>query len=318
MLINKAERIHSYRKIYELLWENPRIYTKTIASTLHIDARTASSRLREAITQGYITTPQIRKRSHSNTHEYLYFLNCTNPLETFTRLSEDNTIPFHAAMCGFSNMWVTSRNILKTDDKIILSGYLSDYHVAHAPPCTWEQAIHKMMKKIALFNPDLYESLEHIKTRKSQKIKWDSEDEALYRYFKYNLRNPFSPVMKTHLISTTKIYEFLNRLPETCTIITRWFPDSIYQYDPYLFMFDTDYEDFLIDIFSRMPTSPVFLKADDILLIYMHVKRTSLRTIGSDMTDINQLHIPLLIKELFNKHIIRRASHAIVEYFHIE
>ena len=221
-------------------------------------------------------------------------------------------------MCGFSNMWITSRNPLKTDEEIILSGYQSDYHVAHAPSCTWEQAIHKMMKKIAQFNPDLYEPLEHIKTRKSQKIKWDSEDEALYRYFKYNLRNSFSPVMKNHLISTTKIYEFLNRLPETCTIMTRLFPDSIYQYDPYLFMFDTDYEDFLIDIFSQLPTSPVFLKADDTLLIYVHVKRTSLRTVGPDMTAINQLHIPLLIKELFNKHIVCCTSHAIIEYYWIK
>jgi DNA-binding Lrp family transcriptional regulator len=308
MLINRAERIHSYRKIYELLWENPRIYSKSIATALHLDPRTASSRLREAFEQGYISTPQIRKRSYSNINEYLYFLNCTNPLEAYIRFSEDRTIPFHAAMCGFSNMWVTSKKKLNIDEEIVLSGYQSDYHVAFASLYTWERAIHEMMKKVAQFNPDLYEPLECIKTRKSQKIEWDSEDEVLYRYFKYNLRNPFSPVMKKHLISTTKIYEFLKRLPETCTIMTRWLPESIYQYDPYLFMFHTDYEDFLIDVFSQLPTSPVFLKADDTLLIYVHVKRT-------DMADIDKLYIPILIKELFNKHIIHYVSYAIVEYY---
>jgi hypothetical protein len=70
MLISKAERIQSYREIYELLWSTPRIYTKTIVSNLHIDPRTASNRLREAFNRGYITPPQIRKRSYGNIHGF--------------------------------------------------------------------------------------------------------------------------------------------------------------------------------------------------------------------------------------------------------
>jgi hypothetical protein len=66
-------------------------------------------------------------------------------------------------------------------------------------------------------------------------------------------------------------------------------------------MFETEHEDFIIDLFSRFPVPVLFFKVADKLLMYVHLKRKSLRTVGNQAVEFNRLHIPLLIRELRNK-----------------
>jgi len=63
-------------------------------------------RLKEAFEQRYIVGPDIRKRSHSNTKEYTYFLKCENPEHTYLKYREDENIIYHAQMSGFCDLWI--------------------------------------------------------------------------------------------------------------------------------------------------------------------------------------------------------------------
>ena len=311
------ERINQYRIVYELLWsKNPRIYVKDVASILRVDPRTASKRMIEAFDLGYVTKPQIRKRSYKNMKEFLYFINCSRPLEKYIEYSKDQNVTFHAVMGGFADLWIASTEPMNFDtDCIVVEGVRSDYHVALSPPYSWERAVKVMEKDVDTFTPHDYEPEMHIQTHWNESVEWDSEFENLYRYFKYDLRKALTPVMREHLITTGKIYKYLDNINEYCTVFTRWFPKRASAYDPYLFVFETDYEDFVIDLFSQLPTSSIFFKVSNKLFMYTHVEKTSLRGVGLNMTDISQLHIPLLVRELLRKEIIHSEAHAIMEYF---
>ncbi|MBU7025661.1 MAG: hypothetical protein HXS48_01870 [Theionarchaea archaeon] len=314
MRITLEEKERQYRVIYEDIFKTPRIPVYEIASRLQIGRNAASNRLNEVFNLGYASKPQIRKRSFPNMKEYLYFLNCKKPAEMFPKCLQNDNIIYHAVMSGFSNLWVVSRKKIDFDCDVFVEGLRSDYHVSYAPNHSWETAFQRMRKKVENFNPKDYSPEGIIKTHWNEFIEWDSEDEKLFLEFNYDLRKPVSPIMKNNLISWGKVEKWFKKLPECCTIITRYFPKRISAYDPYLFVFQTNYEDFIIDLFSELPTSSIFFKVSDRLFMVARVRKEYLRAVDSQV-DIRELQIPSLAMELCDKGVIHSEAHALVECY---
>ncbi len=170
-----------------------------------------------------------------------------------------------------------------------------------------------MRKEIKTFDPRTYVNKNTIKTHFNETIEWDEQDELMYRYFKYSLRNSLSPVMKEYEIPKDKIYEFLDRLPETCTIGLGYYPEMLLTYDNYLFMFETDYEDFIIDLFSEFPTTTSFFKVSNKLFIFAHVLKKFMKNTESQNT-VEDWYIPLIMVELSKKGIIKEKTRGIIGY----
>jgi hypothetical protein len=244
----------------------------------------------------------------------MYFVNCEDALESYLELIEDENVVYHATMNGFANLWVISKEKMIIEGNLIAGGPLSDYHVSYAPDHSWETAVEIMNKEVKNFRPEDYEPKGIIKTHFDETVKWDKEDEILYRYFKDNLRRPSTPIFKEYSIKGEKISEWFDRLPECCSIITKYYPETRAVYDPYIFVFETDYEDFIIDLFSELPTSSLFFKVSNKLVLYAFLIKKFLRSSELSVPDIRKLYIPLLIRELSKKEIIRSKAHAIVNY----
>jgi hypothetical protein len=294
------------------------MYVKTISSKLGVDPNTASKRLHEAFNLGFVSKPEIRKRSFHNTQEYIYLVNCKNPAKRFSQYIKDNAVTYHAVMNGFCNFWITSRERIDVEGDIIAEGLRSDYHLAFAPNHSWRTAIHVMREKIRTFSPESYSPQNIIKSQWDNHIQWDLQHELLYRYFKRNLRRKVTPVMKKYHISGEKTYAWLRNLPEYCTLFIRYFPEGFSAYDPYLFMFETDYEDFIIELFTELPTSPFFYRVDSKLLVFANIDRRLLRITDNQIPDITKLHIPLLIGDLLKREIIKSEAHAMSEYYWVK
>jgi hypothetical protein len=318
MTVAMRKREKQYRTIYELLWfGNPRIYVKDIASELCVNPRAASRRLKEAHDFGYVSKTQVRKRSHKNTKEFIYFVKSEYPHNLYKEYSENMNVSYHATMGGFADSWIISRekiDIENIEGDVLVEGPRSDFYTSFAPNHPWEKAVKIMWKKAENFSLDDYKQKGIIETKWNETIEWDLQDEALYGYFKHDLRKPFTPVMKEHSISSGKIYKWLERMPECCTFSVRYFPERASSYDPYLFMFETDYEDFIIELFSELPTSSFFFKVSDKLFMYANVSRYSLRRMEPNMSDISQLHITLLVDYLRKRGIIKKGVDSIVKY----
>ena len=302
-----------FRTIYELLNDNPRIYIKDISSALRTNPHATSKKLEKAFKKEYILAPQLRTRSYAAMAEYMYFVHCDNVSDHYLAYIEDGNVVYHAVMGGFANLWIITKGKMRVPGDIICEGFRSDFHVAHPPDHSWERAITIMKEMICEFDPGDYQGKGIITNRQHESIYWDPEFQTLYREFKYNLRRKLSPVMKKNRISAEKIYKFFDVLPYTCTVFTRYFPETRSAYDPYLFMFRTDYEDFIVSLFSEIPTSSMFFTVADRLFVYVDVDRQYLRNVHEG-TEISRLHIPLLIRDLLKREIIEHEDHAILEY----
>jgi len=303
-----------YRDIFELICKDPRIEITTLSEEMKINRETVTNRLNEAHEQGFIIGPQIRKRSYQNFSEYVYLVNCKDPLELFLQYIKNRNITYHAAMEGSPNLWVTSREKISIDGDVFASGLRSDYYMSFPPHHSWETAIKAMNKKGKRFNPEDYQQKGIIQNHWDKTIEWSEEDKKLFRELKYDLRKPLTPIMKKHYIFKDEIDQWLERLPECCSILTSYFPDTISAYDPYLYIFETDYEDFIIDLFSELPTSCLFFKISDKLILRAYIDREFLRNTDLPENKISNLHIPLLVRNLKKRKIIKKGAHGIVTY----
>jgi predicted transcriptional regulator len=302
-----------FRTLYEIIFNTPRIKTRDIASLLKIDRNTASRRIKEAYDTGYVSRSQIRKHSFKNLREYVYFIQCEDPVDLFMKFREDETIVYHATISGFANMWAISKKRIDVEGDIIVEGIRSDYHLSFVPDHTWEKAIHIMEHLVDHFDPDQYEPKKYIHTRLDQSIKWDTTDEILFKELKYGLRKSFTQVTQTHSISWRRMYDWLERMPECCSIHTNYYPETISSYDPYLFMMETDYEDFIIGLFSQLPTTAFFFKVDNRLFFLIYVRRKFLRIVDPKTSYINHMYVPLLLNRLRKKGITKNNKHALAE-----
>ncbi|MBU7009081.1 MAG: hypothetical protein HXS46_00205, partial [Theionarchaea archaeon] len=254
---------------------------------------------------------------YSNFPEHVYFLDCDDPDLLYQKYREDENIIFHALMYGFANLWVISKEKIDIEGDIIVEGLRSDYYVAFAPNHSWDDAIQIIRKKIQDFDPKEYEPKGYIKTHFGDTVEWSETDKILYRYFKDDLRKPFAPVMDEYEICTYTLYKWLERLPECCTIATFYYPETLREYEPYLFLFETDYEDFIIDLFSELPSSSWFFKVSDKLFLYARVPKKYIR--GDDpQTEPSELNIPLLANKLLEKGIIRRRARGPIETYWVK
>jgi hypothetical protein len=308
------EQERSFRVIYEAFFRKPRIFIKDLSPILRLDRHTAGNRVKKAIELGYVSVPQIRRRSYANLKEYVYFLNCENPVKQFSTSCQLENIVYQASLIGSTNLWVVSDTELDCDCDIFTHGLRSDYHVSYAPNHSWETAIQKMRKKVDGFNPGDYTPEGIIKTHWDETAIWDSEYETLFNEFNYNLRKPITPIIRKNLISWGKLEKWLNDLPKYCTIATFYYPDTIKGYDPYLFMFETDYEDFVINLFSELPSSCLFFNVSNMLFLLTYMKREYLRVVDFEV-DIRSLQIPMLTADMLRRGIIQSEFHTLVECF---
>jgi hypothetical protein len=268
--------------------------------------------LNEAYDQLYILGPDIRKRSYSNLKEYMYFVKCKRPELSYLRYQEDMNVVYHALLIGFCDLWIVSTKKIDIEGHIIAEGYRSDYYVSYAPNRSWQESLEIMKKSIEAFSSETFVPKHFIETHFHSTANWRPKDEFMYRYFKYNLRKPITPLLKDHKIYGKTIYNFLEKLPETCNINTHFYPETLSAYDPYLLMVDTDYEDFIIELFSQLPSSSSFFKVSDKLFSLIYVPKQYMRHV--DRSTVNMPHIPLLIADLLDKGVIRKRERAIVDY----
>jgi hypothetical protein len=119
--------------------------------------------------------------------------------------------------------------------------------------------------------------------------------------------------MKKYKVSRDELHNWFNKLPECCTVFTAYYPNTLSAYEDYLFMFETDYDDFVIDLFSQFPTTAFFFKVSDKLFVYSHIAKPYIRNTDF-IKNLNGLYIPHLMVELLEKGIVKSKARVELEY----
>jgi hypothetical protein len=74
-------------------------------------------------------------------------------------------------------------------------------------------------------------------------------------------------------------------------------------------------EDFVIDLFSELPTTCWFQRVSDTLIAHLWTTRGKMRKIDIRNKNFPELQISLLIQELLERGIIRKENHSYREFY---
>jgi hypothetical protein len=314
LTLTEEEKRKDFRAVFELLDRKPRIKYQEIANLLDVDIRIASSRLKEAIEKQYIVGPQIRKKSFSNLRNYVSFIDCDDPAELYQKCAKDKNVVHHAIIDGFCNFQVISKNPMNIKGAIF-EGALPDYFISRPPDHPWGMAIDIMHDLVREFNPEDYIPKGYITNHWNETVEWSEEHEILYQEFKYDLRKLLEPIARKYGISISRIRNFLEQLPTYCIIFTCYYRESLPTYDEYVHVLETDYEDFIIDVLSQLPATCWFYKVEDKLIAHLQIKTRPLRKKGGQIKGVTRLHIPLLVKDMMKKGIVKSEAHGTFKCF---
>ena len=231
-------------------------------------------------------------------------------MEVFLKYLEDNNVTYHARMDGFADLMVVSKKKINIENTVF-EGIPTDYHVSFPPNISWDKSINSIWGKIDKFDIDRYVPLHIIENHWDEKAKWHKIDEFLYSKLKYNFKKPLFPIIGEYNLYSRDVERWLEKVFKYCDIFTYYYPESASFYESILYMVETDYEDFLIDIFSELPTSSLFFKIEDRLFMHLHIDKRFIRNNDSTISDISGLHVPLIIRDLKKKGIIKSYNRAI-------
>ena len=311
--LSPEEKKEKYRLIFEALWDNPWVSERQLTSILGGSVVTTRNRIHEAVSLGYISNPQARKKSHENTRELLYFVRHPNPYTFYTELVNEMKISYHALMLGFCDMWIIADEPIDIDAELVFKGYRSDFHISHPVNKPWRTAISNIHEKIESFNFEKPEK--DIIQTKSEKIEWSPDYDILFKYFKFNLRKPRTPVMREYKIATETIDNFFSDLSELCTVFTMYYPEKLEAYEPWLYMIDTEYPNFIVNLFSELPTTSWFFTVNNKLFMFIYPEREILSVIrtSSSLKEIQNLHIPFILYNMKTKGIIKSEEHGRID-----
>jgi len=308
-MISQEQKRKDFRTLFELWYNNPKVEKQVLSEVLGVSFPTVNVRIEEAHNKGYITGPQIRKMSYKNFIEYVTVADVYDSIEAYERFEEDERIIYQAIFDGFCNIRIVSEEKI-TIDGALVSGPCTDRYMSYPPKYPWGTSMQKQKKMIEEFNPDEYTPKNYIENHWDKTAEWTEKDETLFRIFKYKIRQPFSPIMRKYHIQRSIIIDWLEKVPEYCKYYTAYFPETIAAYEPILYMFDTDYEDFVIDLFSQLPTSIYYYKVSNKLFIHTRLdtglmkSKSSVKNVGKTLPYLK------IIRDLKRKEIVKGESHA--------
>ncbi len=310
-MVAPEKKKRRFRELYELLFADYRIRNYRISEKLGY--RSVGALLEEAREEKYITGPEIRKLSYANTSEHVYFFDAEDPSVAYMKYRKDPRVVYNAKLYGFCNSLVISREEMNVDGEIAFKGPRSDYYMPFAPDQSWEKALQNMREKIEIFRPANYTPQQFIANHGNETVRWNDNDEAMYRYFKYDLKRKTGPLIKEQRISDDTVYYWFETLDKRCTICTGYYPETVLEYNTYIYSFETDYEDFVVELFSELPASPSFFKVSDKLILFAYLPKRLMK--DTDYLEVNAWYIPLVEMNLLNKGIIKKKRDATIAYY---
>ena len=267
--IKKWRHARSPYELFELLVEDPRIPKKEMSKIFNINLKTAEIWWNHAVERRIIIPPIFRKKCYRNFEEYFYFLKTDDPHTLYNELQESEEISYISVESGFSDLFVISKNPLKTSDTVA-KGCRSDYFVTIPKDQSFQTAISAIHKKLTTL--DSFEEFPSPLIHRNYAYEpWDEKDEAIFQILSNDMRISFSRVLRLAGTYSDKILKWFRRRDEFGNTITMFFPEGDSSYILLRYLIETEIDSLLIDIFSELPTSTTFCRVGKKLLISVYL-----------------------------------------------
>lgn len=294
-------------EIYQVVLQNPRIPQIELARIFHVNRKTANKWWHSAVDNRIIIPPIFRRKSFLNFREYFYFIRVDNPHSLYENLQDSKDITYYSVQTGFANFQIIAKKPLSLESDVILSGERSDYFVSTPPNCTFEKSIAFMEEKLK--NLDTYENESTPLVYHAEDFNpWDELDEVIFQRLCNNLRSSFTDIIETTGAYSDKIMDWFRNREKFGHDVVMFFPRGESSYQLSLFCIDTEKEtdSILIDIFSKLPTSSVFYRIEEKLMMSIYLPFLS----GGGGRFIVRKTLDILQK----KELVKSYTNSIVEY----
>jgi len=261
-------------EIYKILLDEPRIPKTQLTRVFNVNPKTLDIWWKAAIEKRIIILPVFRRKSFLNFREYFYFLKVKDPHEYYERLQEDNgSITYFSVQTGFCNFQIISKEPINPEGEPIVSGPRSDYFVTIPPNCSFEESVKRIEK--LLHNVDNLDQRESPLQYHNAKFEpWEEKDEAIYWEICNNLRIPFAQVVRSVGTYNDKTWSWFRNRDTFGDTITMFFPKGESSYMLSLYVIKTEYDSLLIDIFSQLPTSTLFYRMEERVIMGVYLPFT--------------------------------------------
>ncbi|MFQ6088791.1 MAG: winged helix-turn-helix domain-containing protein [Candidatus Methanofastidiosia archaeon] len=257
--------------IYEVLYENPRIHLTRLTRRLGRSRNSISRAFREMMDERILITPQLRLRALKNIKEFVYLLKLKDEFKAFEKLRGNEDVIYHTLLVGEYNMLLISRKPLDFSnleiEKMGLNGVRGDYLDKKVKNLDFDKAFEIITKKIENFN---YKKSE-IEDGEDRENMWSEDEWRLFSEIKYNYRCNVTETCRRLRFSRWKFYECLGNVERDCLILIDFYPKGYSNYTYFILGLETDYERFIEELISYIPSCSTIFKVDDHLICYINI-----------------------------------------------
>ena len=272
--LSKKEIQYLKYQIYSYRYTNPWIPNKKVAKLVNRSISTVNRYANEAEKENVIWNPQPRLKSYPGKKTALLLFKDKH--KAYQELQTKDEVAY---VCIYQGNWDILAVYNKPVDFEVISGYKE----------TFLEGLRGMVltPKVEYVSWDTsFENMEHFLDKvHTEKIRessfacecgypdWDEEDWELYNYFRYNLRKSFNKLRRQSCISWRKYQYWKKKLTQYCTILSSFYPEGYNAYKSLTFCIKTRYEQYIVDLFSYLPVTPILYQVGDYFLVNIFISR---------------------------------------------
>jgi hypothetical protein len=257
--------------IYLTFLHSPRLYYDRGAKHCGTVRNTFTKYWRKGLNEKIFFPPQIRLKMYENRKEYIYLVQSDKVHELYDYYENHLNVIYLAYTLGkFDLLIQTDKPLDVIPSNTILYGSRSNYIFPEIPYYSFETAFEKMKAFLNLSHETSRMAVEY---PKEPEIKGVSFGQQVFPYLKYNLRPNYTSIVRKLGISFTSFYKGFEYLLKVSTVLLPYYPLGFHQYSQHFFVFWTDYEDLLCELFGYLPCYVSITNVSDALLIYASILR---------------------------------------------
>ena len=271
------QKMEIYYSIYEELLQDERISLTSMARKLSLARNTVTSHYNYMIENEILLPPSMRLKMFEDLREYVYFLTFEKPMRVYQELEKNPEVVYHCLTSGAFDMVVITESPIDFESHpnykgCLLHGPRSD---CHFPPKisrdTYEEAFTKIEKQV---HEDEIKPAPLPMEFPPRTIVWTDLEWKLFYDLKYNMRRTFTEIVKRHGISKWTFYKSYERIKENCIKLVSFYPRERPNYSDFYFIFKTDYQKALTDLFLQFPCSSMIWQVGNRLVAWINILRT--------------------------------------------
>ncbi|MGC1119672.1 MAG: hypothetical protein WBA22_01145 [Candidatus Methanofastidiosia archaeon] len=272
MGVMRQKKTHCFHKIYEQINAVPGVSIYEIANNTGISRNTVTKYLTEMYEDTILVGPQIRVLPAPDYKEYVYLMNFRDPYHFYRNLNGFPHVLYHCMTFGDWNaMVITDRLIdfsqLKGYEKTVFQGVRYRSYTPKTDYILWGKSFEKFFERIAKFSS----RGEHKNRTLAPVLDWGKDQWKMYYAFKDTTRKTATTTLKKIGVRYEEYVKWMEDIDIHCTFLTGFYLGGYQTYSTYCFLFSTDYEQTVKDLFSCFPTTPFIMEVGNQLMVFVSV-----------------------------------------------